>query len=146
MGALRRYRRQDYWDENLRSIRATQRVTKEIWLRTGSGSRHCEGTVGPPVRNVETTARSSPIGATVFQGGVNFSLYSRSATGAELVFFDREDDAHPSRLIPIDPVANRISHYWCTFVPDVKPGQLYGYRVEGPFEPASGMRFDPSKV
>ncbi len=98
------------------------------------------------MRNVKTAARSSPIGATVFQGGVNFSLYSRSATGVELVFFDREDDAHPSRVIPIDPAANRISHYWYTFVPDAKPGQLYGYRVEGPFDPAAGMRFDPSKV
>jgi isoamylase len=98
------------------------------------------------VRNVKTTGRSSPIGATVFQGGVNFSLYSRNATGVELVFFDHEDDARPSRVIPIDPVASRVSHYWYTFVPDVKPGQLYGYRVEGPFDPANGMRFDPFKI
>jgi len=98
------------------------------------------------VRNVKTTGRSSPIGATVFQGGVNFSLYSRNATGVELVFFDREDDARPSRVIPIDPVTSRISHYWYTFVPDIKPGQLYGYRVEGPFDPANGMRFDPFKI
>ncbi len=64
----------------------------------------------------------------------------------ELVFFDREDDARPSRLVPIDPAVHRTSHYWHVFVPDVKPGQLYGYRVEGPFDPANGMRFDPTKV
>jgi isoamylase len=98
------------------------------------------------VKNVETIGRSFPIGATVFRGGVNFSLYSRSASNMALVFFDREDDARPSRVVPIDPVANRISHYWHVFVPDVKPGQFYGYRVEGPFDPANGIRFDPTKV
>jgi isoamylase len=98
------------------------------------------------VREVETTGRSSPIGATVFHGGVNFSIYSRSATGVQLVFFDRDDDVRPSRVIPIDPAASRTSHYWHAFVPDVKPGQLYGYRVEGPFDPANGMRFDPAKI
>ncbi len=89
--------------------------------------------------------RSAPLGATVVPSGVNFSLYSRSASAVELVFFDREDDALPSRVIPI-PVANRTYHYWHMFVPGVEPGQLYGYRVEGPFDPAGGMRFDSSKV
>jgi glycogen operon protein len=43
-------------------------------------------------------------------------------------------------------VSNRTYHYWHVFVPGVRPGQLYAYRVHGPFEPASGLRFDPSKV
>ena len=64
----------------------------------------------------------------------------------ELLLFDREDDAQPARVVPIDPADNRTYHYWHVFVPGVKPGQLYGYRVHGPFDPASGMRFDPSKV
>ena len=64
----------------------------------------------------------------------------------ELLFFDREDDAQPARVIPIDPVANRTYHYWHVFVPGVRPGQLYGYRVQGPSDPANGMRFDPAKV
>jgi isoamylase len=90
--------------------------------------------------------RSSPLGATVLPGGVNFSIFSRTASAVELVFFDREDYARPSRVVPIDPAANRAYHYWHVFVPNVKPGQLYGYRVAGPFDPASGMRFDPDKV
>jgi len=49
-------------------------------------------------------------------------------------------------MITIDPATNRTDHYWHVFVPDVRPGQLYGYRVDGPFDPASGMRFDASKV
>jgi glycogen operon protein len=77
---------------------------------------------------------------------VNFSIYSRSATGAELLLFNREDAAQAERIIILDPAANRTFHYWHVFVPDVRPGQIYGYRVDGPFDPASGMRFDPSKV
>ena len=98
------------------------------------------------MKDVETTGQSSPLGATVVPGGVNFSIYSKSASGVELVLFDRENDVQPARAFPIDPAANRTYHYWHVFVPDVKPGQLYGYRVQGPFDPASGMRFDPDKV
>jgi glycogen operon protein len=82
----------------------------------------------------------------VADGGVNFSLFSRTATGVELLFFDREDNARPSRVVALDPVANRTYHYWHTLMPGVKPGQLYGYRVQGPFDPARGLRFDPTKV
>jgi glycogen operon protein len=92
------------------------------------------------------SGQSSPLGATVFPEGVNFSVYSRSATWVELVFFEHEDDPQPSRIIPIDPAVNRTYHYWHVFVEGVKPGQLYGYRVQGPFDPDSGMRFDPSKL
>ena len=95
---------------------------------------------------VDSSGSSSPLGATVLPGGVNFSLYSRNASGVELLLFDREDDAPPARVISIDPSSNRTYHYWHVFVPDVQPGQLYGYRVHGPFDPASGMRFDATKV
>jgi len=63
-----------------------------------------------------------------------------------LLLFDAEDDARPSRVIPIDPAANRTYHYWHVFVSGLRPGQIYGYRVHGPWDPASGMRFDPTKV
>ena len=67
------------------------------------------------------------------------SLFSRSATGVELLFFDRENDSRPARVIRIDPALNRTYHYWHVFVPGVKPGQIYGYRAQGPFDPANGM-------
>jgi len=79
-------------------------------------------------------------------GGVNFSVFSRGAVAVDLLLFDREDDPRPTRVIPINPVTNRVYHYWHVFVPGLQPGQLYGYRVHGPFDPASGMRFDPAKV
>src|SRR5947209_8433577 len=96
--------------------------------------------------NARPTSRSSPLGATVADGGVNFSLFSRTATGVELLFFDREDDAKLSRVVRIDPATDRTYHYWHVFVPGVRPGQLYGYRVAGPSAPARGLRFDPAKV
>ena len=90
--------------------------------------------------------RSSPLGANVVDGGVNFSLYSRSATGAELLLFDRADDVRPSRTIRIEQATNRTYHYWHAFVPGIGPGQIYGYRVEGPSTPDRGLRFDAAKV
>lgn len=90
--------------------------------------------------------RSSPLGATFADGGVNFSLFSRAAAGVELVFFDREDDARPSRVVALDPAENRTYHYWHVFVPGVRQGQLYGYRVQGPPAPDRGLRFDTTKV
>ncbi len=95
---------------------------------------------------VDSAGRSAPLGATMCPGGVNFSVYSRAATGVELLFFDRDDDARPTRVIPLDPMANRTYHYWHAFVSGVEPNQIYGYRVHGPWDPASGMRFDPRKV
>ena len=90
--------------------------------------------------------QSAPLGATVVPDGVNFSVFSRSASGVELLFFNREDDPRPARVFSIDGATNRTYSYWHIFVPGVKPGQLYGYRVQGHFDPASGTRFDPSKV
>jgi glycogen operon protein len=89
---------------------------------------------------------TSPLGATVFAEGTNFSVYSKHATGIELLLFDCVDDASPKRVISIDPTTNRTYHYWNTFVPEVQAGQIYGYRVNGPFDPTRGMRFDPGKV
>jgi glycogen operon protein len=86
------------------------------------------------------------LGATILDGGVNFSLFSRHATGVELLFFDQEDDTRPARVIQLDPYINRTYFYWHVFVPGAQHGQLYGYRVSGPFDPARGHRFDSTKV
>ena len=93
-----------------------------------------------------TTGRHSFLGASVGGGGVNFCLFSRSATGVELLLFDRAEDARPARAVRLDPATNRTYHYWHVFVPGVLPGQIYGYRVEGPSAPTRGLRFDSAKV
>jgi len=88
----------------------------------------------------------SPLGATPSPDGVNFSVFSRHATGLELLLFDRVDDTKPASVVRLDPSANRTYYYWHAFVPHVRPGQLYGYRVDGPFDPSHGMRFNSAKV
>ena len=98
------------------------------------------------IHNTVTPGRSWPLGATIVDGGVNFSVFSRNAAAIELLIFEREDDLQPSHLIPLDPVISRSYHYWHAFVPEIQPGQLYGYRARGQLEPASGARFDANKV
>ena len=77
--------------------------------------------------SAESVGRSVPLGATVVEGGVNFSLFSRNAAGVELLFFDREDDATPSRTVRVEPSTNRTYHYWHVFVPRVPPGQFFAH-------------------
>ncbi len=89
---------------------------------------------------------TSPLGATVRNGGVNFSVFARDCAGIELLLFDRADDATASRIITLDPKRNRTYHYWHAFVPDIGSGQLYGFRVAGPNDPQRGLRFDPGKL
>jgi isoamylase len=100
----------------------------------------------PFIRETQKTGRAYPLGATIEPDGVNFSLYSHDASEIELLLFDREDDEQPSRTISLDPFSNRTYHYWHVFVPGLQAGQIYGYRVNGPFNPSLGMRFDASKV
>ncbi|QNI31128.1 glycogen debranching protein GlgX [Alloacidobacterium dinghuense] len=98
------------------------------------------------MKRPRSRGRSSPLGATPAGIGVNFSVYSRNASDMDLLLFDREDDARPARVISLDPFINRTYHYWHVFVPGIQAGQIYGYRVQGPFEPSAGLRFDDSKI
>jgi isoamylase len=90
--------------------------------------------------------QSYPPGSKVGPDGTNFSLYSRAASKVEILLFDRPDDANPARIIDLDAASNRSYHYWHVFVPGIQTGQLYGYRVHGPWAPEDGQRFDPSRV
>ena len=90
--------------------------------------------------------RSSPIGATVYPNGVNFSLFSKNSSLVELLLFDHVDDTKPAKIIPLDHWRNRTYQYWHVFVSGLQPGQIYGYRAHGPFEPERGFRFDPEKI
>lgn len=90
--------------------------------------------------------RSYPLGATVCPDGVNFSLFSKTATQVELLLFDQPLDPEPALVIPLDPKHNRTFYYWHVLVPGLKAGQVYGYRVHGPMDPESGHRFDGEKL
>ncbi|HTP40891.1 MAG TPA: glycogen debranching protein GlgX, partial [Nitrospiria bacterium] len=89
---------------------------------------------------------SAPLGATVHDGGVNFSIFSRDADRLELLLFDDEQAIKPARVIPLDPNRNRTYHYWHVFIPDLEPGRVYAYRAHGPFAPEKGLRFDGEKT
>ncbi len=81
-----------------------------------------------------------PLGATYNGRGVNFSLFSENATGVELCLFD--PDGNETRV-----KVNECTHNsWHIYLPGIKPGQLYGYRVYGPFDPENGHRFNPNKL
>jgi len=89
---------------------------------------------------------SAPLGATVYPGGVNFSVFSKNAEQVELLLFDDEKSAQPAKVIALDANRHRTYHYWHVFVPDLKPGQVYAYRAHGSFAPEQGLRFDGEKI
>jgi isoamylase len=84
-----------------------------------------------------------PLGATWDGEGVNFALFSEHATGVELCLFDAPDAATESERIAL---RERDEAVWHAYLPDVRPGQLYGYRVHGPYAPGDGHRFNPAKL
>ncbi|HYN57897.1 MAG TPA: glycogen debranching protein GlgX [Motilibacterales bacterium] len=81
-----------------------------------------------------------PLGATYNGVGTNFALYAEGATSVELCLIDEKDQEH--RL----PLEEKQSGVWHTHLPMVGPGQRYGYRVHGPWDPAQGLRFNPHKL
>lgn len=87
-----------------------------------------------------------PLGATVRADGVNFSLFSANATSIELLLFDHYDQDQPTYTIPLDPRGNKTFYYWHVFVPGLTAGQVYAYRVRGPYLPEEGYRFNGTKV
>ena len=84
-----------------------------------------------------------PLGATWDGVGVNFALFSEHATRVELCLFDSPDAEVESLTIPLPEQTDMV---WHGYLPDVQPGQLYGYRVHGPFAPHAGHRFNPNKL
>lgn len=84
-----------------------------------------------------------PLGATWKGNGVNFALYADKATKVELCLFNSIDDHEEYARVEL---LERTHQIWHTFVPDIKPNQLYGFRVYGPYEPENGQRFNPNKL
>src|ERR1700722_3457240 len=90
-----------------------------------------------------TEGKPYPLGATWDGLGANFALFSENATRVELCLFDSVEDTKES--IRVD-LPERNAFVWHGYVKDIKPGQMYGYRVHGPFEPEHGLRFNPNKL
>src|SRR5574338_27128 len=84
-----------------------------------------------------------PLGATWDGIGVNFAVFSEHATRVELCLFDSPHDVSETLTIPLPEHTDMV---WRGYLPDVRPGQLYGYRVHGPYDPRAGHRFNPAKL
>jgi isoamylase len=88
-----------------------------------------------------------PIGGAHQQGdGVNFVLFSRHATRVRLEFYRNANDSSPTRIIDLDPTRHRTGDLWHVWLRGLPAGQLYGYRIEGPYQPEQGHRFNPHKL
>lgn len=90
-----------------------------------------------------TPGKPFPLGATMDAKGVNFAIYSENATAVELCLFNNETDQQETEVINITEKSGNI---WHVYVPGLKPGQLYGYRIDGPYDPANGHRFNKNKL
>jgi len=84
-----------------------------------------------------------PLGATWLGNGVNFALFSEHATSVDLCLFDSMEAREENVRIPVTEHTDQV---WHIFLPEAQPGQIYGYRVSGPYEPEIGMRFNSSKL
>lgn len=92
-----------------------------------------------------SAGKAAPLGATVGEDGVNFSLFSRNATGVELALFSHVNDTEPVATFPLHAPFHKTYHYWHICLQGVQPGQLYAWKVFGPNDPANGHRFDHDK-
>jgi isoamylase len=89
--------------------------------------------------------RPLPLGAWPFAGGVNFAIFSRHASAVELLLYRSADGAEPV-TIKLDPTQHRTGDIWHAWVPGTEPGDCYGYRVDGPYRPEQGLRFNRERV
>ncbi|HET9982970.1 MAG TPA: glycogen debranching protein GlgX [Longimicrobiales bacterium] len=87
--------------------------------------------------------KPSPLGPTWDGLGVNFAVFSEHAERVELCLFDSRD---PTKQTGVIPLTELTAHVWHGYIVGLRPGQLYGYRVHGPYEPESGRRFNPAKL
>jgi glycogen operon protein len=84
-----------------------------------------------------------PLGATWDGEGVNFAVFSEHATGIKLLLFEDARAGIPSTVITLNETTDQV---WHAYLPDVRPGTMYGYKVDGPYEPEQGHRFNPAKL
>jgi isoamylase len=87
-----------------------------------------------------------PLGTHAHGEGVNFAFFSRHASRARLELFDHPEDAAAARVIDLDPARHRTGDLWHVWIEGIRPGQLYAYRVDGPYQPKDGHRFNFNKL
>jgi isoamylase len=114
----------------------TERPPRELPEYLSETAEHAEIRAGSPL----------PFGTQESGEGVNFAIFSRGASRVRLEFFDHPEDAVPARAIDLDATRNHTGDVWHVWVKGIVPGQLYAYRVDGPFEPGEGHRFNFNRL
>jgi isoamylase len=105
-----------------------------------------DSVVAQDIRFTIEKGKGHPLGACPDKEGVNFSVFSKHATGVELLLFDEHDCIEPIAVISLDPEENKTFHFWHIYIRGVKPGIHYAYRVDGHFNVGRGNRFNKNKV
>ncbi len=90
--------------------------------------------------------RPAPLGATIMPGGVNFSVFAKDARAVSLLLFADPTSPRPSAVLDLDPARNRTSYYWHILVGGIGPGQVYAWRVDGPYAPSEGHLYRRDKA
>ena len=137
-----------------------RRPTARILSVSGQGTKAASVTVeitvpGRPLpeyvaevseRGEVRRGRPLPLGTHSLGEGVNFAFFSRHATRVRLELFDHPADDASARAFDMDPVRNRTGDVWHVWIEGIRPGQLYAYRVDGPFQPSEGHRFNFNRL
>lgn len=118
-------------------------MSTQVTTKQSDSTARVEREVLPDTPLRAWPGRPLPLGATWDGEGVNFAVFSRHATGIELCLFDSINDTTESASIPLK---YRTGQVWHSYLPDLRPGQLYGYRVDGRYDPSAGHRFNRNKI
>jgi isoamylase len=114
---------------------------------TKTSERELHGYISEISERADVRAGSPlPLGTQETGGGVNFALFSRFASRVRLELFDHPEDAAPARVIDLNSARNHTGDVWHVWVKGIGPGQLYAYRVDGPYEPSEGHRFNFNRL
>jgi glycogen operon protein len=114
----------------------TKTAPRELHDYVSEISEHSDVRTGSPV----------PLGTQETGGGVNFAIFSRDASRVRLELFDHAEDSAPARAIELDSAHNRTGDVWHVWVKGIGCGQFYAYRVDGPYEPSQGHRFNFNRL
>jgi glycogen operon protein len=95
---------------------------------------------------VAEMGKALPLGASITHGGVNFAIFSRNATAVTLVVFESAEKNSPRIEIPLDKNTHKTGNVWHCFIRGLQAGTCYLYRVDGPYFPERGQRFNPHKT
>ncbi|MCK5782261.1 MAG: glycogen debranching protein GlgX [Flavobacteriales bacterium] len=95
---------------------------------------------------IQSSGSPEPLGASIENKGVNFSVFAKNASSVELLLFDNKNDIQPSHTIQLSPIENKSYYYWHIFISGIGAGQFYAYRVDGEYNPSETFAYDKSKV